>query len=214
MGTRRTERQGAGSEGRRDIVAFDFDGTLTTHDTYLAFLRWRAGPVGYALGVARLTPQLLTYGFTRDRGALKAAATGVFLKGVHKGDLQADAERFAAGNASRLFRPDALAAWKRHQAAGAEVIIVTASPTAVIAPFAKRLGADRLIGTELEWDAQSRCTGRFTRPNCRAKEKVVRLREVYGDEVQLAAAYGDTTGDVEMLAIAREPGMKVFKERP
>jgi len=212
MVSRRTERQGAAAE--RDIVAFDFDGTLTVHDTYLAFLRWRAGAGGYAFGVARLAPQLLAYGFTRDRGALKAAATRLFLKGVHKADLQADAERFAAGNASRLLRPDALATWKRHKAEGAETIIVTASPTAVIAPFAERLGADRLIGTELEWDAKGRCTGRFARPNCRAAEKVTRIRQIYGDDVELAAAYGDTTGDVEMLAIAREPHMKVFRGKP
>jgi phosphatidylglycerophosphatase C len=214
MVTPPTERQGLAGEARRDIVAFDFDGTLTTRDTYLAFLRWRAGGAGYALGVARLAPHLLAYAFARDRGALKAAATRMFLKGVHKGDLQADAERFAAGNAGGLLRPDALAAWKRHKAEGAEVIVVTASPTAVIAPFAERLGAARLIGTELEWDANGRCTGRFARPNCRAAEKVVRLREVYGDDVELEAAYGDTTGDTQMLAISRKPGMRVFKEHP
>lgn len=198
----------------RDIVAFDFDGTLTVEDTYLAFLRWRVGGFAYALGVARLAPHLVAYGVTRNRGALKAAATKLFLGGVHQGDLQADAERFAAGHASRLFRPDAVAAWKQHKAGGAETIIVTASPTAVIAPFAERLGADRLIGTELEWDERGRCTGRFARPNCRAAEKVRRLRAIYGDEVQLAAAYGDTTGDIEMLAISRKPGMKVFREKP
>ena len=37
-----------------------------------------------------------------------------------------------------------------------------------------------------------------------------RLREAFGDDVRLEAAYGDTDGDTEMLALAEEQGMKVF----
>ncbi|MFN4092775.1 MAG: HAD-IB family hydrolase, partial [Brevundimonas sp.] len=45
-------------------------------------------------------------------------------------------------------------------------------------------------------------------------EKVVRLQAAYGPDIRLAAAYGDTSGDTEMLAIADEPGFRVFKQRP
>ena len=45
-------------------------------------------------------------------------------------------------------------------------------------------------------------------------EKVRRLREVYGEDVRLAAAYGDTSGDREMLRLADEKGYRVFKGRP
>ena len=58
------------------------------------------------------------------------------------------------------------------------------------------------------------CPGAFAGPNCRGEEKVRRLRAAYGDDVRLAAAYGDTSGDTEMLAIADEPGFRVFKARP
>ena len=33
----------------RPIVAFDFDGTLTIRDSFTEFLRWKAGPGGWAL---------------------------------------------------------------------------------------------------------------------------------------------------------------------
>ena len=33
---------------------------------------------------------------------------------------------------------------------------------------------------------------------------------MFGEDVQLEAAYGDTAGDREMLALAEEQGMKVF----
>jgi phosphatidylglycerophosphatase C len=50
--------------------------------------------------------------------------------------------------------------------------------------------------------------------NCRGEQKVARLREVFGPDVHLAAAYGDTSGDAEMLAIADEKGFRVFKGKP
>ncbi|HRD45466.1 MAG TPA: HAD-IB family hydrolase, partial [Caulobacter sp.] len=39
-------------------------------------------------------------------------------------------------------------------------------------------------------------------------------REVFGEDVRLTAAYGDTAGDREMLKIADEKGYRVFKGRP
>ena len=36
----------------------------------------------------------------------------------------------------------------------------------------------------------------------------------YHADIRLAAAYGDTSGDTEMLAIADEPGFRVFNQRP
>ena len=37
-----------------------------------------------------------------------------------------------------------------------------------------------------------------------------RLQDAFGDDVALEAAYGDTDGDREMLALAEEKGFKVF----
>jgi phosphatidylglycerophosphatase C len=71
-----------------------------------------------------------------------------------------------------------------------------------------------VIGTTLAFDAEDRVTGLLGGPNCRGPEKVRRLREIFGPEVRLTAAYGDTGGDTEMLAIADEAGYRVFKEQP
>jgi len=75
------------------LVAFDFDGTITTRDSFTAFLRWRAGPVRYALGLLRLLPGVIGYLFHRDRGRIKAQAVAEFLRGVPREDLEADAVR-------------------------------------------------------------------------------------------------------------------------
>ena len=198
----------------RPLVAFDFDGTLTIRDSYTAFLKWRAGPRRHAVGMLRLAPAALAYLFHRDRGRLKAAATREFLRGVSREQLEADAREFAERFSRSLFRPDAIAVWRRWQTDNVRLVIVTASPELTIAPFASGLGADALIGTQLAFDAQDRVTGDFITPNCRGPEKVRRLQAAYGPDVRLKAAYGDTGGDREMLAIAEIQGYQVFKGTP
>jgi len=196
------------------IVAFDFDGTLTIRDSFTAFLRWRAGPVRHALGMAALAPAALRYLIDRDRGRIKAAAARTFLAGLPQEELQAQAEAFAADRSASLFRPDALATWAEWRDRGALMVIVTASPTHVVRPFARRLQADELIGTEFAFDARQRLTGGFATPNCRGQQKVARLEARFGPGVRLAAAYGDTGGDREMLAIAATAGYRVFTGQP
>jgi phosphatidylglycerophosphatase C len=213
------ETEGRASSGRasslaRPIVAFDFDGTLTVRDSFTAFLKWRVGPIRYALGMANLLPAAVRYLFDRDRGRIKAAAAREFLRGLPIGRLDALARDFADRNAEALFRPDALETWRDWRAKGARLVIVTASPSAVVRPFAERLRADALIGTEFASDHQDRLTGAFETPNCRGAEKVRRLEACFGPGLRLAAAYGDTAGDHEMLAIADISGYRVFTGRP
>ena len=196
------------------IVAFDFDGTLTIRDSFTAFLRWRAGPAGWAIGLAKMTPALAAYIGDRDRGRIKAASVREFLHGVERQTLEAEAERYADQVWDRFMRPDALACWKAWGEKGAHRVIVTASPETTVAPFARRLGAEGLLGTQLVFDAQDRVTGAFAGENCRGEEKVRRLRAAYGKDMKLTAAYGDTSGDTEMIAVAAEKGFRVFTGRP
>ncbi|MDB5454579.1 MAG: hypothetical protein JWP92_164, partial [Caulobacter sp.] len=133
----------------RVLVAFDFDGTLTVRDSFTAFLKWRAGPRRWAVGLLRLIPAALAYLIHRDRGRIKAAAVAEFLKGARLMEVESQARAFARVAAPRLFRPDAQSVWRRWRAKGARLVIVTASPDIVVAPFARGLGADLLLGTRL-----------------------------------------------------------------
>jgi len=198
----------------RLVVAFDFDGTLTVRDSFTAFLEWRAGPSRWTAGRLKLLPDALSYLLHRNRGRLKAAAVREFLTGVPREQLEAEAKAFANYAAAGLFRPDALANWRRWQQRGALMVIVTASPDLIVAPFARGLGCDRLIGSGIAFDHDDRAIGTLAGPNCRGAEKVRRLRAEFGDDIHLAAAYGDTSGDREMLQIADEKGYRVFKGKP
>lgn len=200
--------------GAPPIVAFDFDGTLTVRDSFMAFLKWRAGPGRFALGLVKLAPSALAYLFHRDRGRIKQAAVREFLRGVPRKQLEAEAGEFAERSSRSLLRPDAVAAWKRWRGEPVRLVIVTASPDLIVAPFARELGADALLGTELAFDPEGRVTGDFATPNCRGPEKVVRLNAAFGPDLEVKAAYGDTSGDREMLAMAETAGYQVFKGTP
>ena len=200
--------------GERPIAAFDFDGTLTVEDSFVAFLRWRTSPWRWWAGLARLLAAAVTYGVTRDRGRLKGAAVRVFLRGAGRDELRDQAERFAAGQGERLLRPDALERWAEHGQAGDLRVIVTASPEEIVAPFAERLGADALIGSRLTWTVDGCVGDGLAGANCRGAEKVRRLRERFGGDIDVGDAYGDTSGDREMLAFARRGHMRLFTGRP
>ena len=205
--------ENAGRQSRAPIVAFDFDGTLTFRDSFMAFLAWRSQRSRFAAGLARLAPAALVYATTRDRARFKTAAVTEFLGGTGRAALEAEARRFAMEMSPRLLREDAVRCWESWRRRGARLVIVTASPETIVQPFARDLGADCLIGTRLAFDAADRVTGEFEGGNCRGPGKVTRLEAVFGGGVRLEAAYGDSGGDREMLARARQPGLRVFKAR-
>ena len=196
------------------VVAFDFDGTLTVRDSFTEFLKWRVDQGRYIGGMVRLVPSALGYLGHRNRGRMKAAAVREFLRGISREDLEAQARAFAEEAAPNLLRPDALLTWRRWRQRHSKLVIVTASPHTIVAPFARGLGADALLATELAFDAHDRVTGGFVGSNCRGPEKVRRLREAFGSDLTLKAAYGDTSGDRDMLKIAEYRGYREFKEKP
>jgi phosphatidylglycerophosphatase C len=192
------------------VVAFDLDGTLTTKDTLTQFLIWRAG---YAKAFAKAV-LLLPYfvGFSLglvSRGRLKQAALRRFIKGVPAETMEMESQRFAKQVMPRLLRPEGLAALRAHVKAGDQVFVVTASPEFVSWAWTFKENVE-LVATRLEI-AAGRMTGRLDGVNCRGLEKIRRLSEHLGEPVVLDVAYGDSAGDAEMLAAAREAHFKPFR---
>ena len=205
---------GAGLSRQGPLVAFDFDGTLTTTDSFTAFLKWRVGAFTYYMDMIRLMPAAARYLFNRDKGKIKSAAIRVYLRGVPRKMLEEEAAEFASVAAPMLLRPDALKVWRRHRNDGARMVIVTASPEEVVAPFARGLGADLLIASQLAYDSGDRVGAGLYGRNCRGPEKAFQLKSVFGENVQLAAAYGDTDGDNQMLDLAEQKFMHLFVAQP
>lgn len=191
---------------RSEIAAFDVDGTLTRRDCVLPFLVRVAGRARVTGALAREVRLLVAA--RRDRGrrdAVKAALVAALLSGRSAGEVAEAGERFAGEIAERWVRPDVADRLAWHRDAGHEVVLVTASFAVYAAPLGARLGATRVVATELEVDGRGALTGRLVGANCRGEEKVRRLAALYGDPPPLGWAYGDSPDDRPMLAHARHP---------
>ena len=198
----------------RPVAAFDFDGTLTYKDSFNAFLIDSCGFFRVAATVV-LSPDLgLAYLATRDRGALKSRLIFKLLGPITRAKLEGKVSRFISGRGIGLFRPDARAEWAKCKAEGYECVVVTASPEILVRPLADIIGADRVIGSRLSFSADGRLQPKLDGANCRGPEKVRRLREVYGQNMDLAVAFGDTGGDRAMLKAAKHGYYRVFKQKP
>jgi phosphatidylglycerophosphatase C len=192
------------------VVAFDLDGTLTTKDTLTQFLIWRAGYAKAFFKAVLLLPYFLGYAVGLvSRGRLKQAALRRFIKGVPAETMEMESQRFAKQVMPGLLRPEGLAALRAHVKAGDQVFVVTASPEFVSWAWTFKENVE-LVATRLEI-AAGRMTGRLDGVNCRGLEKIRRLSEHLGEPVVLDVAYGDSAGDTEMLAAAREAHFKPFR---
>ena len=183
----------------RTVAAFDFDGTLTSRDSMIEFLAAVAGWPAVVRATVLATPAL------PDRNECKARV----LTHVFKGRPLADVDAQGRVYGERLARSRVVDAMRQrvnwHQSQGHEVVIVSASLQSYLAPVSESLALDALLCTELEADAQGLCTGRMIGGNCRGQEKANRLSKWINDPDAIVWAYGDSSGDTEMLAMATHP---------
>jgi phosphatidylglycerophosphatase C len=188
------------------VAAFDVDGTLTTEDCVVPFLRRAAGR-RLVLGLLRHPVGLARALVRRDRDRLKELACAS-LAGKDAGALDRLGVEFAREFASRRLREDTTARLRRHRELGHTVILASASFEAYLAPLGAELGVDGVVCTRLERDADERLTGRLSGANCRGPEKARRVREWLAEAGLEGAelwAYGDSPGDAELLAAADHP---------
>ena len=90
----------------KKIYAFDFDGTLTTKDSLLAFIRFAKGNFSFVLGFLRYSPLLILMklGLYPNYNA-KQKVFAHFFKGMAIGDFDALCQRFA-NDYRGLLRPE------------------------------------------------------------------------------------------------------------
>ena len=192
----------------KKLYAFDFDGTLTTRDTLLVFIRYACGTSSFALGFLRHAHLLvlMKLGLYPNWKA-KQKIFSYFFRDMSLADFNALCQRFAADN-RQLLRPQGLQAIADAQAEGADVVIVSASIDNWVQPFCPQV---TVLGTQIEV-INGHLTGRFLTNNCYGQEKVNRLLTLYPDRSTYhLIAYGDSRGDQQLLAFADEAHYRPFK---
>ena len=199
----------------KQIAFFDFDGTLTTKDTLLEFIKFSKGRFRFYFGFLLNSPWLIAYKLKliSNQSAKERILTWFFRK-KPLAAFQQDGEDFAAAVIPGLLRPKGLREITLLIEKGVTVVIVSASPGIWIEPWTRSIGAS-LIATRLETkpkDQTPQLTGRIDGKNCHGPEKVRRIREQFPPEdFDTIYAYGDTSGDRPMLALATHAFMKPFR---
>lgn len=195
------------------IAAFDFDGTISRHDSLRDLLRFAMTTPRFIRLAIRLTPTLLAFKTGRiHNDVAKERALALAFGGMRIADFERLAEAFALHALPRIIRPKALERIRWHVNQGHRVILVSASLETYLKPWALQLGFSDVCGSRLSVDETGRITGKLAGENCWGPEKVRRLEALLGKLNQYEIyAYGDTRGDQEMLSIAGHPHFRPFE---
>jgi HAD superfamily hydrolase (TIGR01490 family) len=199
---------------RRVLAVFDLDGTVTTRDTLLPFLRFAVGDLAFALRLPLLLPILAAMAVRLlSRQRAKELVVALYLGSMPRQQLEELGEVFARERLPGMVREAAMKKIAWHKARGHHCVLASASIAPYVAPWARSAGFDDVLCTELSYDAHGRATGRIVGLNCRAEEKVRRLQAHFGELDKLTLhGYGDSKADRPFLALCAEAHFRPFRE--
>ncbi len=211
---------------KKKIYCFDFDGTLTTSDTLLEFIKYAKGRGRFLMVFLMYSPLLVLMKLhLYPNWKAKQRIFSHLFEGMRKEKFDALCRGFAEEH-QHLLRPQGVTRVHEALAEGSEVFIVSASIDNWVRPFFQVRGLDAIevLGTQVEV-VDGKLTGRFKTNNCYGKEKVRRITKALTkqsadtdcsthppfDRSQYdIEAFGDSRGDKEMLSFADKGHYKPF----
>lgn len=201
---------------KKKIYCFDFDGTLTTSDTLLEFIKYAKGRGRFLMVFLMYSPLLVLMKLhLYPNWKAKQQIFAHLFAGMRIEKFDALCRSFAE-ESQHLLRPKGITLMHEALVAGAQVFIVSASIDNWVRPFfdIRNLKGVQVLGTQIEVE-DGKLTGRFKSNNCYGKEKVHRIAEALKSfersEYEIEA-FGDSRGDKEMLAFADKGHFKPFRE--
>jgi phosphatidylglycerophosphatase C len=186
------------------LAVFDLDGTITRHDTLLPFIfgylwhhPWRLPRLLAVL------PALAAWGCRRaDRGELKGALIKAALGGLQETQLAHWRERFIAKLLHRGLYAEALLELARQRAAGAHLVLLSASPDLYVPQIGRSLGFHETICSELSWRANGELDGRLRSANRRGEEKARCVASLLAaTRYSESIAFGNSSADLAHMAL-------------
>lgn len=185
----------------RRLAVFDLDGTLTRRDSFLPFAWGLLArlPSRWWRVVLLVAPLTAFFAGRIDRGALKGAVLHRLFEGLERARVEAWASRHARAVLSHGMHVDGMRALHAHQAAGDEVVLLSASPDLFVPEVGRALRVDQTICTGIRWNADH-LDGRLTGQNRRGAEKTRVVRQLRADRPgRYAIAYGNSISDLEHM---------------
>ena len=105
-------------------------------------------------------------------------------------------------------RPNVIERLKDHQQSGDRVLLLSGTPTPLLAAIGHQLGVEEVVGTPL-LTRNGRYTGRSERPTCQGMNKVLRLEQYLRETDSInwseSWAYADSYSDLPVLERAGRP---------
>lgn len=195
----------------RTIAFFDFDGTLTTKDSFLEVIKFQKGNFSFYLGFVLLLPIMVLYKLKLIANwKAKEMVLTYFFGGTLLTDFQKASDQFANQEINRMLRSEAMKKLQWHKKEGHRIIVVSASVSNWIKSWTDKEKLE-LISSEL-LVSDSKITGKLKGNNCYGIEKAIQINARIDltnyDDIY---AYGDTSGDREMLALATKPFFRKFE---
>lgn len=193
------------------LALMDFDGTITEKDSLAGFIQFAVGSASYYLGLLKLSPMLAAYVLKIiPNDIAKEKMLGYYFKGWDFERYEAAASQYSLEEIDKIVRPKAMEKIRWHQEQGHRVVIVSASMECWLKPWCERNGIE-LVSTKLEV-CDGMLSGKLATKNCYGIEKANRVKELYDlQRYDKIFAYGDSSGDRELLALATEAFFKPFR---
>lgn len=211
---------------KQKVYCFDFDGTLTTSDTLLEFIKYAKGRSRFLMVFLMYSPLLVLMKLhLYPNWKAKQRIFAHLFKGMRIEKFDKLCLGFAEDH-QHLLRPQGIQ--RIHEALGANVLvfIVSASIDNWVRLFfqIRGLNAIKVLGTQVEVE-DGKLTGQFKTNNCYGQEKVRRITEAllststianphssFDRSQYIIEAFGDSRGDKEMLSFADQGYYKPFRQ--
>ncbi|MEM9101887.1 MAG: HAD family hydrolase [Pseudomonadota bacterium] len=187
-----------------NLALFDFDGTITYEDTFTPFIKKVISPRRRFYGTLSLLPFIVAYKLRwMSTSQIRQRVVKTALRGLPLSAITQAGKDYAANELPSMLRENALEQIQWHLSQGDTVVVVSASLDVYLKPWCAHIGV-ALICTELGVH-HHQLTGHYAGGDCCGEEKAKRVRQKYNlEHFNKIYAYGDTSEDDELLALADE----------
>ena len=193
----------------KKLYCFDFDGTLTYKDTMFLYLQFYDASKFRIQFIKHIPLFILLKMNLLEADKVKRSFVSSVLKGQTKSKIEKKSQQFFDQYYPEIFRENALDFIKNIDHTQTDCYIVSASLDIWVRPFAEKFGM-KLLATQAAFE-NNIFTGKFVGKNCNGLEKVNRIKEAINEKkYDKTIAFGDTSGDQEMLDWADEGQFKFF----
>lgn len=197
------ENCSSGEQRRSETVVADLDGTLVRGRSsfpYFFLVAFEAGGYFRALRLLVMAPVIwILYHFVDEASGIKLMIWLTFA-GLPVKDIKAVAGAVLTKFYAEDLHPDT---WRVFSSFGRRYVL-TANPRIMVEPFLKTvLGADKVLGSEIEVDEQGRATGFLCKPGVLVGEhKAKALKQAFGPE-RPHLGLGDRVTDFPFMALCK-----------